>query len=294
MKTLTVLWMVFCLTACGSATSPADPCKGKCQSFEVCTVDGRCLADCHPECGNRVCGKEPVCNTSCGECENDKECTSSGACSSTITLPEQAYNFKIDLDILGSLLRTNPQCVVDKTGIAHKKDDNSLCELFMAELPFDTQYTDLSTLPELAPYVQANRIKSVESIKLRFEITENTANYSAVETLFYVGGWTITKPNCDIKPVPTPKVTIIEEIPAQLKMYSELYIITNGNCGTVQDIFNKFNGLKYNYIGKTAQLKSQDGQALSLYGHNNFDGKPIPTGNIRGTLYLSIKFNVDY
>lgn len=52
---------------------------------------------CVPACGARVCGMDPVCNTSCGSCAPDKDCTPQGQC--------------LDSCVAGSYL-----CTADATG----------------------------------------------------------------------------------------------------------------------------------------------------------------------------------
>lgn len=86
------LIMVVCLVAgCGSdsnnnnALMVEDACKNACKPAEMCTVDGQCLSGCLPECGNRVCGGDPICNISCGNCLDSETCNS-GQCSAKVDL----------------------------------------------------------------------------------------------------------------------------------------------------------------------------------------------------------------
>lgn len=60
---------------------PKDPCHGSCTSEEMCTVDGKCISNkCVPQCITKdhtfVCGPDPVCNVSCGECAPTQSCSS--------------------------------------------------------------------------------------------------------------------------------------------------------------------------------------------------------------------------
>lgn len=75
-------------TALGGATCEtigvgggALACASDCQSFDL----SGCQA-CTPACGARVCGEEPVCNSSCGVCATDEACTPDGRCVPTCEL----------------------------------------------------------------------------------------------------------------------------------------------------------------------------------------------------------------
>ncbi len=51
-------------------------CAENCQVFDRT----RCSAGCTPECGERECGPDPTCGSSCGSCEEGDMCTADGAC----------------------------------------------------------------------------------------------------------------------------------------------------------------------------------------------------------------------
>ena len=58
-------------------------CADDCKSFD--TSD--CYTPCVPECGDRVCGLDPVCGESCGECTGDWEiCNNASQCEKTCDL----------------------------------------------------------------------------------------------------------------------------------------------------------------------------------------------------------------
>lgn len=96
-----------CLPDCGDRECGTDPLCGvgncgECDEFAGCTAEGRCeclfstCADaccddgevcstaevcCVADCGERVCGVDPLCGvTSCGECGDNEACTEDGAC----------------------------------------------------------------------------------------------------------------------------------------------------------------------------------------------------------------------
>ena len=59
-----------------SGTQPdgaTDECPGELSAVQLSVVRG-------PYCGDRVCGREPVCDLYCGTCPNDAECDDDGAC----------------------------------------------------------------------------------------------------------------------------------------------------------------------------------------------------------------------
>jgi len=317
MKTLTVLWVIFCLAACGSATSPGDPCNGKCQPSEVCTVDGRCLADCHPQCENRVCGNESTCNTSCGECElgdactiegickahctpycgskkcgpdpacgascgecsNGENCNDAGECVVIIDLPEQTYDFKIDFQDFASKLNPN-FCTVDENNIIH--DLIGFCNNTIGEVKpwvFDTEYTDLSTLPEIKEYAQNGKIKSVTLKKIRFEITSNTLNYNVTESLFYIGKPQVSSPGDSGGGI---RVSKIPTLFIGTKIYGDLEITY---ASELKDLTNS---MKFNYLGEGTKFDISDQVYFHIDGPS-FDGMQLPSGLLTGTIYLDFQ-----
>ena len=71
-------------------------CSSDCRSFD--TSD--CYTPCNPECGDRVCGPDPVCGESCGECTGDWEiCNSAGQCEETCDLEPVTENKVLDIDL---------------------------------------------------------------------------------------------------------------------------------------------------------------------------------------------------
>jgi len=74
-----------CIPNCGDRVCGLDPVCGEscglCKSGQHCDADGQCKEDkCVPNCTGRVCGPDPVCGESCGTCTAPKTCNSSGQC----------------------------------------------------------------------------------------------------------------------------------------------------------------------------------------------------------------------
>ncbi len=74
-----------CTPSCGERVCGPDPvCEqscGQCPEGKTCNSDGQCVAEgCVPACGPRQCGLDPVCGTSCGECEAHEKCNDDGQC----------------------------------------------------------------------------------------------------------------------------------------------------------------------------------------------------------------------
>ena len=74
-----------CTPSCGERVCGPDPvCEqscGQCPEGKTCNSDGQCVAEgCVPACGERKCGLDPVCGTSCGECEAHEKCNDDGQC----------------------------------------------------------------------------------------------------------------------------------------------------------------------------------------------------------------------
>jgi len=74
-----------CVPDCGNRICGPDPvCSqscGTCKSGERCDADGQCQEDsCVPECINLECGPDPVCSQSCGTCTAPDTCNSKGQC----------------------------------------------------------------------------------------------------------------------------------------------------------------------------------------------------------------------
>jgi len=115
----------FDTSECGASTSCGDGnidngevCDGKnlngrtCEDegFEegdlACSTDCRtfdktdCYTPCSPECGDRVCGPDPVCGESCGECTGDWEaCSAGGQCEKTCDLEPINADKVLDIDL---------------------------------------------------------------------------------------------------------------------------------------------------------------------------------------------------
>ena len=71
-------------------------CSADCKSFD--TSD--CYTPCTPECGDRVCGPDPVCGESCGECTGDWEiCNDAGQCEKTCDLEPITADKVLDIDL---------------------------------------------------------------------------------------------------------------------------------------------------------------------------------------------------
>ncbi|OQC35519.1 MAG: Serine/threonine-protein kinase pkn1 [Deltaproteobacteria bacterium ADurb.Bin058] len=79
-----------CTPSCGERVCGPDPvCEqscGQCPEGKTCNSEGQCVAEgCVPACGERKCGVDPVCGTlSCGECEANYECDDDGQCMPTV------------------------------------------------------------------------------------------------------------------------------------------------------------------------------------------------------------------
>jgi len=74
-----------CTPECGNRVCGTDPVCGQscgsCQAGETCNASGVCEGGCSPDCGARECGLDPVCNTqSCGTCGAGETCNASGVC----------------------------------------------------------------------------------------------------------------------------------------------------------------------------------------------------------------------
>lgn len=71
-------------------------CSADCRTFD--TSD--CYTPCTPECGDRVCGLDPVCGESCGECTGDWEmCSTAGQCEKSCDLEPINADKVLDIDL---------------------------------------------------------------------------------------------------------------------------------------------------------------------------------------------------
>jgi hypothetical protein len=92
-------------------------CSEDCRSFD--TSD--CYTPCTPDCGDRVCGLDPVCGESCGECTGDWEmCNESGQCEKTcefeplekdelLNINLETVNLSGTITLNGSIMPNNTQ-----------------------------------------------------------------------------------------------------------------------------------------------------------------------------------------
>jgi len=81
--------LIWVAAVSGCSGSAASGCRQDidCGGVMVCR-DGECVA-CAPDCGNRVCGPDPVCGASCGSCEQGEVCQD-GAC-----LPKSVSSYDV-------------------------------------------------------------------------------------------------------------------------------------------------------------------------------------------------------
>ncbi|MBW1811492.1 MAG: hypothetical protein JRJ87_25105 [Deltaproteobacteria bacterium] len=61
---------------CGTGTD----CEDNCESSATCNTITCTCQSCTPECGERVCGLDPVCGNSCGTCGANSTCSQLGLC----------------------------------------------------------------------------------------------------------------------------------------------------------------------------------------------------------------------
>jgi len=73
-----------CTPDCGTRECGPDPVCGTscgdCDAGEDCNQEGQCVPECVPQCGTRVCGPDPVCQESCGDCDPGETCNAAGQC----------------------------------------------------------------------------------------------------------------------------------------------------------------------------------------------------------------------
>ena len=71
-------------------------CSDDCKSFDK----SECFTPCTPECGDRVCGPDPVCGEPCGECTGDFElCSDEGKCEKNCDLDPFTADRKVDINL---------------------------------------------------------------------------------------------------------------------------------------------------------------------------------------------------
>lgn len=70
-------------------------CKGDCSGYDTTG----CGEECQPQCGARVCGPDPVCSESCGDCGAFEICSEEGQCVKTCDLDEITANTVVNIDL---------------------------------------------------------------------------------------------------------------------------------------------------------------------------------------------------
>jgi len=70
-------------------------CKGDCSGYDTTG----CGEECQPQCGTRVCGPDPLCNESCGDCGAFEICSEEGQCVKTCDLDEITTNTVVNIDL---------------------------------------------------------------------------------------------------------------------------------------------------------------------------------------------------
>ncbi len=90
-------------------------CKGDCSGFDT----GGCGEACQPQCGARVCGPDPVCQQSCGQCGAFEECSDEGQCVKTCDLDEVTADTVLNIDLttatVGGQITLNGGVMPDNT-----------------------------------------------------------------------------------------------------------------------------------------------------------------------------------
>jgi hypothetical protein len=75
-----------CMPDCGGRVCGLDPICGiscgECRTGQRCDESvGQCKAECMPDCSGRTCGVDPVCGVSCGSCGDGTTCNEdAGVC----------------------------------------------------------------------------------------------------------------------------------------------------------------------------------------------------------------------
>ena len=71
-------------------------CKDDCSGFDT----AGCGEECQPDCGTRVCGPDPVCNESCGQCGAFEDCSDAGQCVKSCDLDEITADAVVNIDLV--------------------------------------------------------------------------------------------------------------------------------------------------------------------------------------------------
>ncbi|HSW60108.1 MAG TPA: hypothetical protein VLJ60_04880, partial [bacterium] len=71
-------------------------CSADCKTFDK----SECFTPCTPECGDRICGPDPVCGEPCGECTGDFElCSDEGKCEKNCELDPFTDDRSVDVNL---------------------------------------------------------------------------------------------------------------------------------------------------------------------------------------------------
>ena len=86
-----------CTPDCTNRVCGLDPVCGvscgECASGQSCDATvGQCKAACVPDCGGRTCGVDPVCGVSCGVCGAGSACNDSGMCQAQPSEPPPTHS----------------------------------------------------------------------------------------------------------------------------------------------------------------------------------------------------------
>ena len=80
-RTLCREGVTYWVDSCGNEGNKAGDCECGCNAdFTGCEL----LCECQPDCGERDCGLDPVCQTSCGSCLESQTCSPLGVCEECI------------------------------------------------------------------------------------------------------------------------------------------------------------------------------------------------------------------
>jgi len=71
-------------------------CKGDCSGYDT----SGCGEECQPQCGTRVCGPDPICQESCGDCGDFEVCSDDGQCVKTCDFDEVESDMSLNIDLV--------------------------------------------------------------------------------------------------------------------------------------------------------------------------------------------------
>lgn len=187
----------------GSGWEKCDCPEGECSSNQDCIDlygDGhycdftvrRCKqVTCTPDCGGRECGPDPVCQTSCGTCDQGHDCIE-GQCVARelcINLPTFTVPFSVDAaDLIEEIeqwltAEGNP---MNLDGLGELPAGAGTVQQTFG-LTGDILAFDLTADPDLSPYAQAGKVLAVEVSAIATEIADNTFTPDAVEAEYLAG-----------------------------------------------------------------------------------------------------------